>query len=408
MKQTAIVMTDQQTLLLKVKSVLGKDCHVPTLNSLDEAWSLYESIPNSIGLVLIDIDLPGLHLKETVSRLHQISYTPEIIVISRKEASLKECREALKLGVFDYLKYPFADPELKACTDKAIYHSDTLRKLNRVVDENFLSSFAKRLELAHEIATQRRSHGQALSEEDLLAFFPIHGHNRDVMEEILTEFKSKSSTGSSKNPVVLAVDDEIGVRNRVEDFLLHRDYKPLLASTPSEALKLAKEHPEIDVLLLDIGLPEMSGIELLNELKKILPHTEAVMLTAYSELEKVRESFKGNAFDYVTKPFNSVDLGVTLSKALQRRYFNKVLAQDGASFFDKTISMKARLKILNDIAHKRLEENQPFFMEDIYAFLPELKRCELEPSKVVSKTKIQDGLLLFIDELFKKSVRTHS
>ena len=81
-------------------------------------------------------------------------------------------------------------------------------------------------------------------------------------------------------PILLIVDDEEGPRMSLK-VVFKDDYSVLLAETGAQAIRLAQEN-QVDVVISDIRMPEMSGIELLGKLKSIDPKIEVIMLTAYS------------------------------------------------------------------------------------------------------------------------------
>lgn len=110
--------------------------------------------------------------------------------------------------------------------------------------------------------------------------------------------------GSKK---VLVVDDEESVRLFLQDFLFDRDFNALVAATGEEALeKISREKP--DIVLLDIMMPGMSGLECLERIKAKFPKTVVIMISAQTEVSLVAKAKQLGAFDYITKPFSLEDL----------------------------------------------------------------------------------------------------
>ncbi len=104
---------------------------------------------------------------------------------------------------------------------------------------------------------------------------------------------------------VLVVDDEAEVRKLFGDFLEHRGYRVLMAKEGAEALRILREEsPEL--VLLDIRMPEMDGLEVLSRIKAMRPETAVVMISGYATLEIAKESLEKGAYDYISKP---VELG---------------------------------------------------------------------------------------------------
>jgi len=104
---------------------------------------------------------------------------------------------------------------------------------------------------------------------------------------------------------VLVVDDEMEVRKLFQDFLEHRGYRVFVAKEGTEALRIVQEEmPEL--VLLDIRMPEMDGLEALARIKAMRPETTVVMISGYATLEIAKETLQKGAYDYIAKP---VDLG---------------------------------------------------------------------------------------------------
>jgi CheY-like chemotaxis protein len=102
---------------------------------------------------------------------------------------------------------------------------------------------------------------------------------------------------------ILVVDDEIYVVEMLKRYLESRSYDVYTATDGAEALRKVKE-AEPRVVLLDILMPGMSGIEVLTEIKKMNPQTIVIMVTAVIDDELVQKAIASGADDYITKPIN--------------------------------------------------------------------------------------------------------
>lgn len=116
---------------------------------------------------------------------------------------------------------------------------------------------------------------------------------------------------------LLIVDDEDGPRQTLE-MVFQDDYAILLAESGAEAIRLATQQ-RIDAAIVDIRMPNMSGIEALGQLKKIDPAIEVIMLTAYETIETAREALRLGACDYLTKPFDIGTIRQAVATAMERR-----------------------------------------------------------------------------------------
>ena len=116
---------------------------------------------------------------------------------------------------------------------------------------------------------------------------------------------------------ILLVDDEEGIRKVLGILLADMGYQVHTAATGTEALRtFEKLRPPI--VLTDIKMPEMDGIELLRNLKQISPETEVIMITGHGDMDLAIKSVKYEATDFVTKPINDEVLEIALQRAHER------------------------------------------------------------------------------------------
>ena len=106
-----------------------------------------------------------------------------------------------------------------------------------------------------------------------------------------------------KKGKILVVDDEPDIVLILGEFLSREGFRVLTAHKGEQAVEKVKEFP-IDLILLDIAMPEMNGIETLKEIKKVKPEINVIMITAYKDAEKVVECFRLGAFDCIFKPID--------------------------------------------------------------------------------------------------------
>lgn len=115
---------------------------------------------------------------------------------------------------------------------------------------------------------------------------------------------------------ILLVDDDSSVRRVLQFKLEKKGFAVETASDGLEALAALKKEP-FDLLLSDIRMPRMDGIELLNEAKTAQPNIKVILITAHATVNQAVQAVKLGAFDYITKPFEDDELFVAIEKALQ-------------------------------------------------------------------------------------------
>ncbi|NTW36887.1 MAG: response regulator, partial [Syntrophobacteraceae bacterium] len=114
---------------------------------------------------------------------------------------------------------------------------------------------------------------------------------------------------------ILVIDDENPFRSAMRR-LLEKTYIFLEADNGTRGLELAREE-EPDLVLLDIGLPDLSGLDLISQLKELRPSPTVVMITAYEQVKDVVMAIKRGAFDYLVKPVDIDEFELTIQTALE-------------------------------------------------------------------------------------------
>jgi DNA-binding NtrC family response regulator len=117
---------------------------------------------------------------------------------------------------------------------------------------------------------------------------------------------------------ILVVEDEKTFRDLLERQLVRRGYEVFAAGSGEEALVKASE-VEVDLALLDLALPGISGIDTFKKLRELKPSIEAIMLTGHGTLESAIEAMKAGAFHYFSKPVKLAELEVYIANACEKR-----------------------------------------------------------------------------------------
>ncbi|GBE40936.1 sporulation initiation phosphotransferase F [bacterium BMS3Bbin09] len=120
---------------------------------------------------------------------------------------------------------------------------------------------------------------------------------------------------SEKN--ILVVDDDISVSTGVR-ITLEDKYDVATVDSALDAFDYLADH-KVDLILLDIKMPRMNGLEALDEIRKRHPETSVVMLTAYPTEENIKKSWESGANGFLSKPFNVNELRDYVDKALLKK-----------------------------------------------------------------------------------------
>jgi len=122
----------------------------------------------------------------------------------------------------------------------------------------------------------------------------------------------------AQKPSILVVDDEAAMRESLKDWLMEDGYEVALASNGENAITMAEEKI-FDVILLDLKMPGMDGLEALSRLKDVSPQTEILMMTAFATVDTAVHAMKEGAFDYLVKPFDPEEIEIQIKKIVAHK-----------------------------------------------------------------------------------------
>ena len=126
--------------------------------------------------------------------------------------------------------------------------------------------------------------------------------------------------------VILLVDDQDTIRFFLEKTLTQEGYETVTAKTGAEAVEKARRVMP-DLVLLDLKLPDMDGLEVLRQIKEIFPEICIVMITAFGDIETAVSAMKAGAYDFVSKPINLDQLLMAIRKGLESERLNREVLQ---------------------------------------------------------------------------------
>lgn len=137
-------------------------------------------------------------------------------------------------------------------------------------------------------------------------------------------------------PKILVVDDERSIRNTLQEILAYEKYEVILAEDGFEALEKMEQGP-YDVILCDVKMPKMDGIELLEKLKEKDPDVTVVMISGHGTIDTAVEAIKKGAYDFIAKPLDLNRLLITIRNAMDKTQLvseTKVLKRKVSKTYD--------------------------------------------------------------------------
>ena len=172
---------------------------------------------------------------------------------------------------------------------------------------------------------------------------------------------------------ILSVDDEMAVEQLMKQYfrrqIRHGEYEVFFAHNGAEALDVLALHPDIEIILSDINMPEMDGLTLLAKVNEIRnPALHVIMVSAYGDMANIRQAMNNGAFDFAVKPIDMEDLSRTIEKACKQISF----VHETQKEHTQLQSLKRDLTTARDIQQYILPQTSPPFPEesgrlDIYA-----------------------------------------
>lgn len=120
---------------------------------------------------------------------------------------------------------------------------------------------------------------------------------------------------------ILVADDEtdleVLIKQKFRQKIREHQYEFIFAINGNDALEKIGQHPDVDIVLSDINMPEMDGLTLLSRLNESSPLIKAVIVSAYGDMDNIRTAMNRGAFDFITKPINFEDLSLTMEKTMK-------------------------------------------------------------------------------------------
>lgn len=177
---------------------------------------------------------------------------------------------------------------------------------------------------------------------------------------------------------ILSVDDEPDLEVLLSHYFRRKirkgEYEFTFAHNGLEALKLMVEHPDFDIVLSDINMPEMDGLTLLSKINELRnPAQKCIMVSAYGDMKNIRTAMNRGAFDFATKPIDMEDLSLTIEKAVEEVNYIKQTQREHLQLE----SIQSDLVVAGEIQKAILPCRFPPFPEitdlDIYASMTPAK-----------------------------------
>ncbi len=385
MSKPMLLIIDQDTnRVAELYAAMSNYFFVEVATTFTEALHLYETLHLKVRIVLLSDTLSDVKLPEAIDQLGSIGNLPEIIVYSEKE-NIQEAVSVMKKGVFSYLAKPFSITKLMSVVDQALEEFDIVKKLEAfskqdrqiMLEPDYLSDLSESI---------------ANSTEGSISI--------DTLKDLLLHPESIRQYATEK-PRVLVIEDEEMYRQILTGFLKN-DYEVITAEDGKSALEAIRISVPVNIILLDIFLPDISGADLLPQLVQLSPLSQIIVVTAFEFLDIAVKTLKEGACDYINKPFLKDDLLKTVSEALQKQYLTTIFPKLSQKLIQESLSEDARLSLLETLCKIRTQKEKPLYMADLYLFFPELQAGSIPAAFPIPKHLLKKGVRAFVENLKKE------
>ncbi len=159
----------------------------------------------------------------------------------------------------------------------------------------------------------------------------------------------KPSETNLQNIKVLIIDDEKNFTEEIQEFLLKRGFTAFVANTAKLGLSILKSE-KIDLLILDVRLPGINGLDILKEVKISTPDIEVIIVSAHGDMDTVIKSMRLGAFDYLRKPFRLIDIQIAIERTKKFLHLHQQIRQmqEKNSLISKSLEEKIERNFIGE------------------------------------------------------------
>ena len=263
-----LIVDDQPDVLDMMKEILDREGYdTVAVGSGEEALIVANQ---GFDLLMADIVMPHMGGLELIQEFRKVS--PDTVpMLTTGHADVRTAKEALELDVYDYIVKPF--DRVKLCTA-----------------------------VAKACDNKRHTDKQPQQKESI---------------EPSSESESIIKSQKQKQARILIVDDQPDVLDMMKEILDREGYETVAVGSGEEALQLTNQ--SFDLLLADIVMPHMGGLELIQEFRKVSPDTVPMLTTGHADARTAKESLELGVLDYIVKPCDRTKLCSAMTKALDRK-----------------------------------------------------------------------------------------
>ncbi len=346
MLHKVLVVDDDYATRLMVKKSLQQDGYQMTLCS-DGTEALEVLERQKFDLVLTDLVMESVGGLELLAKVREYDSETAVVLLTG-HASIETAIDAVRLGASDYLLKPVNVEELRVRVKRALErvelerrlkeaernltYSATIATANHEINQPLTVIISAvdmlRMELEkHKIQNTRVMNYLTLMNKSANRIAEILRKLREInspkIQEIplgmkMIDFQVENTELATEDQYILVVEDEENLRQILSRILESVGYKVFLAGNAREALEIFQHHKDvIELVLLDIYLPDQSGLELFTRFRQLQPDLKVLLTSGFEVEESVEKLMREGALGFIRKPFNRQQILGMIAKALK-------------------------------------------------------------------------------------------
>lgn len=202
---------------------------------------------------------------------------------------------------------------------------------------------------------------------------------------------------------ILVVDDEVDlemlIKQKFRQKIREHQYEFVFAVNGNDALDKLLQHPDVDIILCDINMPEMDGLTLLSKLNEQNSLLKSVIVSAYGDMENIRTAMNRGAYDFITKPVNFEDLEMTMEKTI--KHVNQMRETMKAIKENNILKMYVDETVLNFMGSREFESSL-MANETVEATVAFIDICSFT---TISENEVPDTVVKLLNKYFDVMVK---
>ncbi len=349
MQRPIILLIDYEPKRIEqLKQLLHKHYEIIVAKTGQEALDLFNLICLNIKVVLLNIYLPDMSGIDLLDLMKQKSLGTKFIVFSQK-SSLSQALEVMKKGGNDYIDSALLEKKLLNAVKETMEKVDILEKTEAYIGIQFINQFGgtEKLCYLNRILKKIKTDGGVITLEEIIKISQSNLYNNLAQNKyLLGKFGFKKTQTKSDHILIVDADNTLAQRINIA---LGKACDISIAKNGKVGKFILKKNKDIDVILLNINLPDVNSDYFLPQLKNIRQNTEIIVISAFRSIEHTVGLLKKGAFDFLNKTFTTEKLLLSVNLALQKISIKQFLPEFYKKFVRKNLYYRYKTTLLKEL-----------------------------------------------------------